>query len=164
MQGDQDRDIFKIKSGKMNGVKVVLDLHSNDVSFGTLDQEIDTFTVFLGTPADFPFMKKRALMLQPGKEHLVEVSASVVTAADIRAVDPEARGCLFPEESRLALYSSYTATNCLMECHMAAAEEELARVPWYLPQVTHILSQLPLLHRRGTPQPVTLGPLVISPP
>ena len=40
--------------GQRNGLRLTLDLHSNTVSFGTLDQEYEGFSVFIGHPAEFP--------------------------------------------------------------------------------------------------------------
>ena len=104
--------------GMMNGLRLVLDLHSNEVSFGTLEQDFNAFSVFLARPDDFPYMRKNSLKLSPGQEHFLSISGSVVTAADIRSLPIEARQCRFPEEGNLDLYSQYTAANCRLECLM----------------------------------------------
>ena len=104
--------------GMMNGLRLVLDLHSNEVSFGTLEQDFNAFSVFLARPDDFPYMRKNSLKLSPGQEHFLSISGSVVTAADIRSLPIEARRCRFPEEGNLSLYSRYTAANCQLECLM----------------------------------------------
>ena len=65
------------QSGKKGGLRLLLDLHSNRVSFGTLNRDIDTFKVFIGKPAEFPVIKQRSLKLQPGREHFVELKAQV---------------------------------------------------------------------------------------
>ena len=104
--------------GMMNGLRLVLDLHSNKVSFGTLEQDFNAFSVFLARPDDFPYMRKNSLKMSPGQEHFLSISGSVVTAADIRSLPIEARRCRFPEEGNLSLYSRYTAANCRFECLM----------------------------------------------
>ena len=65
------------ESGEKGGLRLILDLHSNRVSFGTLNQDFDAFKVFIGQPAEFPVVKQRSLKLQPGREHFVELKAQV---------------------------------------------------------------------------------------
>ena len=65
------------QSGEKSGLRLILDLHSNRVSFGTLNQDFNAFKVFIGQPAEFPVVKQRSLKLQPGREHFVELKAQV---------------------------------------------------------------------------------------
>ena len=67
MQGDKV-DVKEVKSqvGKMNGLRLTLDLHSNSVSFGSLDQDFNAFSLFIGQRAEFPVLKEKSLQLQPG--------------------------------------------------------------------------------------------------
>ena len=67
MQGDK-MDVKEVKSqvGKMNGLRLTLDLHSNSVSFGSLDQDYNAFSLFIGQRAEFPVLKEKSLQLQPG--------------------------------------------------------------------------------------------------
>merc|ERR1712223_2153970 len=93
--------------GQRNGLRLTLDLHSNTVSFGTLDQEYEGFGVFIGHPAEFPMMKEDSLKLEPGREHFVKLSASVVSTDDIKDIAPEARDCFFADEGNLDFYKKY---------------------------------------------------------
>ena len=134
------------KDGINNGLRIILDLHSNQVSFGTLETEFDAFSVFLGRPDDFPMMKRKSLKIQPGQEHFIEISGTTVIASDIRELPPETRQCYFSDEGYTypSLYSRYTADNCKLECRMREAEKATGCVPWYLPQVrSNVLNNLP---------------------
>ena len=77
MQGSTANHTMLSQSGKKDGLRLLLDLHSNRVSFGTLNQDFNAFKVFIGQPAEFPVFKQRSLKLQPGREHFVEVKAQV---------------------------------------------------------------------------------------
>ena len=65
------------QSGEQGGLRLTLDLHSNLVSLGTLDQDYDAFKLFVGQPDEFPVIKQRSVRLHPGGEHFVELSAKV---------------------------------------------------------------------------------------
>ena len=57
LQGDKMVQKVKSREGRKNGLRLTLDLHSNTVSFGTLDQQHNTFKMFIGDPAQFPRMR-----------------------------------------------------------------------------------------------------------
>ena len=163
MQGSQATQTVESKPGKRNGLRITLDLHSNSVSFGTLDKEFDAFSMFIGQTTEFPVLKQRSLQLQPGHEHFVDLSATVISSNGIEDIQPEARGCLFSEEGRLEFYERYTFTNCMLECAILNAEERLQCIPWYLPQVKHLNHIQPMFPRGQIHQPVTPGQLESSP-
>ena len=123
--------------GQNNGLKLTLDLHSNTVSFGTLDQEYEGFSVFIGHPAEFPMMKEDSLKLEPGREHFVKLSASVVSTDDIKDIAPMARDCFFADEGNLDFYKKYTFSNCRLECAIKRTEKIFKCVPWHLPRVRY---------------------------
>ena len=50
--GGRNEIIAGSEVGQGNGLRLTLDLHSNKVSFGTLDQDYDAFNVFVGQPAE----------------------------------------------------------------------------------------------------------------
>ena len=90
--------------------------------------------MYIGTPTEFPRMKERAISLQPGFEHFLDLSGQVVTSEGIETVDPQARHCYFSNEGNLDFYSNYTYGNCIFECGMKHAARNLSCIPWYLPQ------------------------------
>ena len=77
MQSSTANRMMLSESGEKSGLRLILDLNSNRVSFGTLNQDFNAFKVFIGEPAEFPVIKKRSLELQPGREHFVELNAQV---------------------------------------------------------------------------------------
>ena len=113
-----------------------MDLHSNTVSLGTLDQQHNTLSLFIGQPAQFPMMRDKSIQLQPGREHYADLSASVVSTNNIKDILPEVRGCLFNDESDLEFYKSYTFFNCRLECSIKEAEKKHKCIPWHLPKVS----------------------------
>ena len=156
MQGNVTKKEVKSKVGKKNGLSLTLDLHSNTVSFGTQDQRYDAFSLFIGEPTEFPMMRERGLQLEPGSEHFVDLSATLVSVNGIRDISPEARDCFFVDEGRLDFYKSYTHSNCRLECAMKKAEEEYGCIPWHLPQVRSVKYNY---HFRGKTRPhATPGP------
>ena len=146
-QGDSTTKKTKVKSevGQRNGLRLTVDLHSNSVSFGTLDQEYNAFNIFIGHPTDFPMMKEKSLKVQPGREHFIDLSAVFVSTKDIKDLAPEARECFFADEGNLDFYQNYTFSNCRLECAIKKSEKIFGCVPWHLPRVRNILKLLKLL-------------------
>ena len=140
MQGDKKAEVLKSGEGRRNGLRLTLDLHSNTVSFGSLDQQHSAFKMFIGEPAQFPMMRDKSTHLQPGREHFVDLSATFVSTKGIRDISPIARGCFFKDEGDLEFYKSYTFTNCRLECMIKEAEEKHKCIPWFLPKVTLLKS------------------------
>ena len=137
MQGETRTEKVKSQVGRENGLRLVLDLHSNLISLGTMDQQHDAFKLFIGQPEEFPMMRERSLHLQPGKEHFVELAATVVSSKDIKGITSEARDCFFKDEGGLEFYKEYTFSNCRLECAIKEMEEKHGCVPWHLPKVRH---------------------------
>ena len=96
----------KYKVGRENGLRLVLDLHSNTISFGSLDQQHLAFNLFIGQPEQFPMMREKSIQLEPGKEHFVDLSATVVSSKSIKDIAAEARGCFFKDEGDLEFMRS----------------------------------------------------------
>ena len=69
LQGNKTTQKVKSQEGSKNGLKLILDLHSNTVSFGTLDQQYNAFNLFIGQRAEFPILKEKSLQLQPGGDN-----------------------------------------------------------------------------------------------
>ena len=111
--GETEKQRVKAKLGQRNGIRITLDLHSDDISFGTISNDFNAFGVYIGTPTEFPLMKERAVSLQPGFEHFLDLSGQVVTSEGIQTVDPHARHCYFSNEGNLDFYSNYTYGNCI---------------------------------------------------
>ena len=77
MQGSPAGSKMPSLGGEKSGLRLTLDLHSNKVSFGTLDKDYDAFKIFIGQPTEFPLVRQRSIKVQPGLEHFVELNAQV---------------------------------------------------------------------------------------
>ena len=162
MQEDKVTQTLKARPSRKKGLRLTLDLHSNSVSLGSLDKEFDAFSMFIGQNTEFPVLKQRGVFLQPGHEHFVDLSATVVSSNNIKHLQPAARACLFPDEGDLEFYEKYTFSNCMLECAILEAEKKLDCIPWYLPKVKQFINQSRFIAdnlRDPTHRPVTHGQL-----
>ena len=64
-------------SGLRAGLSLVLDMHSDRASFGTLVDTSSAFSVFIGTPTEFPVLREDKLPIEPGKEHFLRLLGQV---------------------------------------------------------------------------------------
>ena len=119
--------------GMKNGLRLVLDLHSNQESFGSVENDFRAFHVYIGQPTEFPALQERSLIIEPGEEHFIDLTNQVFSSSGIKHLSPSNRHCHFRTEGNLEFYDEYTHTNCLLECGIKATEKELECAPWYLP-------------------------------
>ena len=133
---EEREDVPKARAGLKSGVRVTLDLHSNFISHGSVHDDYNAFKVFVGQQTEFPLLNQYGVGIQPGYEHFLSVTSSVVSANGIQALPPEDRNCYFSEEGSLQYYRSYTFSNCMFECSIKKAQAELSCSLWYLPHPT----------------------------
>jgi len=127
--------ITQSRAGKSQGLSLILDSHSNEVSPGTVANDFNGFQIFIGTPTEFPAMRDRSIVIEPGYEHFVDMSGfSIVSDPDLKSVDPKKRKCLFDDEYALDFYKTYTQINCQFECEIKVASGIVDCIPWYMPQ------------------------------
>ena len=76
---DNEVDTRKVNasSGLRAGLSLVLDMHSDRASFGTLVDTSSAFSVFIGTPTEFPVLREDKIAIEPGKEHFLRLSGQV---------------------------------------------------------------------------------------
>ena len=135
MGGGGEAEIRNALVGKMKGLSIMMDQHTDEISFGTLMSDTSGFDVFIGEPGEFPLMRQRSFKISPGQEHFVKLSPTSFTAEDgLRSVNPEDRGCLFKEESSLKFHSQYSYTSCVFECKISLALAATRCIPWFMPQ------------------------------
>ena len=133
--GGEEEGLRKATLGLEQGLTVRLDQHSGETTFGTVLTDINAFKIWIGSSAEFPVLRRGALMVEPGREHFVELSGvSVAASEDLRGLPVEDRNCMFQDEGELEMYSRYTYTNCVFECKLKLAAKLTGCVPWYLPQ------------------------------
>ena len=121
------------KVGVQNGLKLVLDLHSNTESFGTVANDFNAFKIFMGQSTEFPTLKDRSLLVQPGMEHYLDISSEIFSSRAIQNLKPVDRNCYFHDEGNLDFYNYYTVSNCKFECGLKLSESSIGCIPWYLP-------------------------------
>ena len=132
--GNAEKKTVAAAEGINNGLRVVLDLHSNFESFGSIENDFRAFRVYIGQPTEFPGLQKRSLVIEPGREHFIDLRSQVFSSSDgIKQLEPEKRNCFFSTEGSLEFYEEYTFTNCILECGIKAAENITGCIPWYLP-------------------------------
>ena len=91
--------------------------------------------MFVGQSYEFPNMQDYGMTVQPGHEHFFSISNTILNANnEIQKIAPEKRECYFADEGNLEYYQIYTFSNCLLECLMKKALDQLGCIPWYLPQ------------------------------
>ena len=94
----------------------------NQFTVGKMDEE--TKTLFL-ISHDMP---KRAEI------KLVKMTLEYVSegTAEFKAMAPEKRNCLYPDEKQLEFFTPYSEANCILECTWHLAMEKCGCVPWFL--------------------------------
>ena len=125
------------QAGKSNGLRLVLDLHSNDVSFGSLFEDFKAFRILIGQPTEFPFVGEFGQLLDPGHEYFLALSTQVISTSDIKTLSPGSRNCYFADEKDLEFYKTYSFSNCQFECSINQMKSELGCSPWFLPSSDH---------------------------
>ena len=132
--GDRVRKSISAGAGLENGIKLVLDLHSNFEDLGSVSRDFEAFRMYVGQPTEFPVLDHNYILVQPGHETFLSLSGEVHSASGIEDLTPEDRNCYFPHEGDLAFYNNYTYLNCRFACGILLAEAQVGCMPWYLPQ------------------------------
>ena len=119
-----------------------------------MDKNYIVVQVFVGQPAEFPVVRERAVTLQPGREHFLEMAGyTVTTDHEAESLDVQYRShlalhgihlcinhyvkcrqCYTRGEGQLEYHGVYTYSSCQLECRIRRAEQLAGCVPWYLPQ------------------------------
>ena len=135
ISGSVEKKTVAASEGINNGLSVVLDLHSNLESFGSIENDFRAFRVYIGQPTEFPAFQKRSLIIEPGHEHFIDLTSEVFSSSDgIKHLDPLKRNCYFNSEGDLEYYEEYTYINCKLECGIKEAQKLTECIPWYLPR------------------------------
>ena len=128
------KSVQKARVGKHNGLRVVLDQHSSLKSIGTLSKDYNALQFFVGGSTEFPQIRDRAFLLNPGHEHFIEISGiSIKANQDIKKIRPSQRSCYFSDEGSMSYHSEYTYSSCKFEASLASAVRKHNCTPWFLP-------------------------------
>ena len=108
------------------GLKIAIDSHSNIASPATVSSDGNAFQVYIGDPGEFPFLRNRAVQIQPGYENHVEVSAIQISAnLNIVSHSIEDRKCQFNWEGELEFHADYSYTSCVIEFALSKVGEHI---------------------------------------
>ena len=130
------------QAGLKKGLVLILDAHTNFVSGGTVFDNFRGFLTTISSPKQFPMTTKNSLLIKPGQYNTVGITALSVKADDaIKEYSPSLRNCYFSDESPLKMHKTYSQTNCLLECSLEYAAQNVARkgtnftecIPWFYP-------------------------------
>ncbi len=87
----------------------MLDAHTDKIAAYSVSSDFDGFVALVHDHNSYPLISQKGIRIQPGKENLVAISAIDVIGGDgLRDVPPDRRGCYFPDEHTLKLYSNYS--------------------------------------------------------
>ena len=124
--------------GLDNGLRLVLDAHSDQISHGTVFDDFKGFVAVVDNRKNFPLTKTKSFLLEPGAENYVSISAMNIKSDEaIRKIDSQKRFCYFYDEHPLDLYKNYTQANCILECTINYGRQlmESNCTPWYFPGI-----------------------------
>ncbi|TRY76922.1 hypothetical protein TCAL_10149, partial [Tigriopus californicus] len=130
---------FSPQAGKHNGLLVVLDMKSHDLTSTSVMEDFLGIHASVTPKNQFPMMNSNSFLVSPGMETQVEITGKKISAtATLRnTLDPTERNCFFTDEYPLQLFSNYTMTNCWMECLMNLSKKALRQhetcIPWNFP-------------------------------
>ena len=109
----QKVEVLKALEGRNNGLQVILDQNTDQISAQTIFNDENGFKVFIGEQSEFPLLNQENLAIATGYHHFIKISGSIVNTTErVQNLQPEDRGCIFSHESNLDYYSSYTHTSC----------------------------------------------------
>ena len=75
MQKQGDKSKVPVSVGKRNGLKIILDLHSNRASLGTVAEDEDVFNIFIGKASK---AIQKNLLLKPIILYVLEILGNLV--------------------------------------------------------------------------------------
>ena len=126
--------------GIENGLTIFLDAHTDKLEQASIKSDYYGFLVHIGAKDEYPWVKNRGFIIEPGKETHVQLDAVRISANEIRSISPEDRQCYFSDEKELEGHNKYTLANCLYECKYHKALENISKTypeeeecaPWFL--------------------------------
>ena len=131
------------QAGTRMGLTVFLDAHTDQLSELSVSSDLEGFVVMVASQNDFPLTFQRGVYIKPGHANLISLSAIKIDADEsIRNIEPKNRNCFFPDETeRIKFHRQYSQANCLLECSLLHAQNELKNVtsslqsctPWFFP-------------------------------
>ena len=95
---------------------------------------LDILQVYIGSHTEFPAINKKAIVIEPGREHFLSLKTQLISAnKKIKKLSSEERNCFFSGEGDLEFYDLYSYDNCVLECKIKITEKKYNCTPWFLP-------------------------------
>ena len=113
------------EAGRSKGLSVILDAHSNLLAGGTVSQDFDGFFAIIDSKNQYPTTTRKSVLLRPGHNNFVSMSATKIVSNGITDIEPERRNCYFHHEKKLAIHTKYTQANCMLECQLSYASSKV---------------------------------------
>ena len=106
------------EAGRSKGLQVLLDAHSNLLAGGTVPEDFDGFYAIIDAKDQYPMTTRKSVLLRPGHNNFVSMSATKITSNDIKHIDPKHRKCYFSGDRNMTVHRNYTQANCMLECQL----------------------------------------------
>ena len=127
--------------GRSKSLVLMLDAHTDLLAMGSLNSDYDGFMALIGPNGNFPLMSQEGFEIKPGHNNIVSLTGSRIDAdPDLDSLTVDQRNCLFETENDgMKIFTNYTYTNCMFECSLLYAKQQMASnesegcMPWYFP-------------------------------
>ena len=131
--------------GTDNGLRLVLDSHSDRLSSGSIGDMFRGFLVLIEGSNVFPQASRSSFVLRPGNENDVVLSASQIYGGKgTKETKPNDRSCYFSDEYSLESFKKYSKDNCILECSIEYARNQMKNetrvdgcIPWFYPPMSN---------------------------
>lgn len=109
--GYELEDDWAPRQGRNNGLVLMVDAHSDKLAPASVSDDYIGLTALISSPRQNPLQASSRVLIKPGMENFVKLSASKVKPDyDILNMPPENRGCLFADEMDLGAHKNYRYT------------------------------------------------------
>ena len=122
----QSHDEPRPEAGRKKGLTLIVDRHSDALSPSSVTEDFQGFLTIVDDKQKFPLTSATNLIVRPGHETNIEVSAVKIHSYDeIRQYQPEKRNCYFPDEFELESHRLYSQPSCILECKVKFGYERM---------------------------------------
>ncbi|PSN57599.1 hypothetical protein C0J52_00506 [Blattella germanica] len=127
-----------IASGTTTGLEVFLKFSNPNDSLGLGQRDKNGFRVFFHHPSQFPESGKGLYVPEErSKVMQVKVVTSVTESGPgVKALSVSKRCCLFPDETHLSVFHTYSQENCLLECRLKNIVEMCGCYPYFFSELS----------------------------
>ena len=134
--------------GSNKGLFLILDAHTDQFATTSVSNDFEGFTGLINPSGSFAIMSLEGFQIKPGNLNAITISGSRIDAEDdMKNMDVNDRKCMFNDENTtLQIHQSYTYLNCIFECALLYARQQVGKVendsvpciPWFFPTPPNI--------------------------